>query len=144
MELNLSPDPEAKLARIANQRGCDAQAVAREAIERVVNYDEWFIGEVDPGLAQIERGNVLTHEAVGDRLEKRLTKHSHIAQESRDDAVRVRDGLPRGRPSLLRQSTMAPGELRPLARPSYEGLRNAAEYSHRQAGCWQPQRSSVR
>jgi predicted transcriptional regulator len=70
MELNLSPDLEAKLARIANQRGCDAEAVAREAIERVVNYDEWFLAEVEKGLAQIERGDVLTHEAVGARLEK--------------------------------------------------------------------------
>ena len=74
MELNLSPDLEAKLARLANQRGCDAEAVAREAIERVVNYDEWFLGEVEKGLAQIERGDVLTHEAVGARLEKRLTQ----------------------------------------------------------------------
>ena len=74
MELNLSPDLEAKLARIANQRGCDAEAVAREAIERVVNYDEWFLAEVEKGLAQIERGDVLTHEAVGARLEKRLTQ----------------------------------------------------------------------
>jgi predicted transcriptional regulator len=74
MEVNLSPDLEAKLARIASQRGCDAEAVARDAIERVVNYDEWFIGEVDKGLAQIERGEVITHEAVGSRLEKRLTE----------------------------------------------------------------------
>jgi len=35
MEVNLSPDLEAKLARIANQRGCDAEAVVRDAIERV-------------------------------------------------------------------------------------------------------------
>jgi predicted transcriptional regulator len=74
MEVNLSPDLEAKLARIANQRGCDAEAVARDAIERVVNYDEWFIGEVEKGLAQIDRGEVLTHEAVRSRLEKRLTE----------------------------------------------------------------------
>jgi predicted transcriptional regulator len=74
MEVNLSPDLEAKLARIANQRGCDAEAVARDAIERVVNYDEWFIGEVEKGLAQIDRGEVLTHEAVGSRVEKRLTE----------------------------------------------------------------------
>jgi predicted transcriptional regulator len=36
MEVSLSPALEAKLARIANQRGCDAEAVARDAIERVV------------------------------------------------------------------------------------------------------------
>jgi predicted transcriptional regulator len=74
MEVNLSPDLQAKLARIADQRGCDAEALAREAIERLVNYDEWFIREVERGLSQIERGEVLTHEAVGARLEKRLTK----------------------------------------------------------------------
>jgi predicted transcriptional regulator len=74
MVVNLLPDLEAKLARIANQRGCDAEAVVRDAIERVVNYDEWFIRELDKGLAQIERGEVLTHEAVGSSLEKWLTE----------------------------------------------------------------------
>lgn len=72
MEVNLSPDLQAKLARIADERGCDAEALAREAIERLVDYDEWFTREVEKGLAQIERGDVLTHEAVGARLEKRL------------------------------------------------------------------------
>jgi predicted transcriptional regulator len=74
MEVNLSPDLQAKLARIADQRGCDAEALVREAIERLVDYDEWFIREVEKGLAQVERGDVLTHEAVGARLEKRLTE----------------------------------------------------------------------
>ena len=74
MEVSLSPDLEAKLARIANQRGCDAEAVARDAIERVVNYDDWFIGEVDKGLAEIDQGDVLTHEAVTARLEQRLAQ----------------------------------------------------------------------
>jgi len=74
MEVNLSPDLQAKLARIADQRGCDAEALAREAIERLVDYDEWFIREVERGLAQIERGEVLTHEGVGARLDKRLNE----------------------------------------------------------------------
>jgi predicted transcriptional regulator len=62
---------EAKLARIANKRGCDAEAVVRDAIERGFNYDEWFIREVDKGPAQIEHGDVLTPEAVGSSLEER-------------------------------------------------------------------------
>ncbi len=74
MEVNLPPDVETKLARIANQRGIDAQAVARDAIERFVDYDDWFIREVEKGLTQIDRGEVLTNEAVGARLEKRLTE----------------------------------------------------------------------
>lgn len=75
MEVNLPPDVETKLARIANQRGIDAQTLARDAIERFVDYDDWFIREVEKGLTQIDRGEVLTNEAVGARLEKRLTEN---------------------------------------------------------------------
>jgi predicted transcriptional regulator len=74
MEVNLPPEVETKLARLANQRGMDAQALARTAIESFVDYDDWFIREVEKGLAQIDRGEVLTHEAVGARIEKRLTE----------------------------------------------------------------------
>ena len=73
MEVILSPDLQAKLARVAHDRGTDAQALAREAIERLVDYDDWFVREVEKGLAQIERGQTLGHKEVGDRLEHRLT-----------------------------------------------------------------------
>ena len=68
MEVPLSPDLHAKLARLAAERGRDPEALAREAIERFVDYDEWFIREAEKGLAQISRGQVLTHEAVGVRM----------------------------------------------------------------------------
>ena len=68
--MSLSPDTQAKLHRLASDRGVDAEAPACEAIERLVDYDEWFTREVEQGLAQIERGQVLTHEAVGARLEQ--------------------------------------------------------------------------
>lgn len=74
MEVILSPDLQAKLTRIARERGTDAQALAREAIERLVDYDDWFVREVEKGLAQIERGEILSHEEVGARLEKHLTE----------------------------------------------------------------------
>ena len=74
MEVNLSPDVQVKLARVAAERGRDAEALAREAIERLVNYDDWFIREVEKGLAQIERGEVLTHQDVGARVEKLLQR----------------------------------------------------------------------
>ncbi len=73
MNVPLSPDLEAKLARAAGKRGCEAEALAREAIERLVDYDEWFTREVEEGLAQIERGEVLSHEAVGAQLALRVT-----------------------------------------------------------------------
>lgn len=81
MEVILSPDLQAKLARIAQDRGTDAQALAREAIERLVDYDDWFLREVEKGLTQIERGETVSHEAVGARLDKRLTKQRPPARE---------------------------------------------------------------
>jgi predicted transcriptional regulator len=74
MEVLLNPDVQAKLARIAAERGRDAEVLAREAIERFVDYDEWFINEVEKGLGQIDRGEVLTHEEVGARIEKLLSR----------------------------------------------------------------------
>ncbi len=74
MEVPLSPDVEFKLARLAAECGRDAEALAREAMERFVDYDEWFVNEVEKGLAQIARGEAMTHDEVGARLEKSLTK----------------------------------------------------------------------
>ena len=74
MLLNVPPDLETKLARAADRRGMAAEALVLEAIERAVEYDEWFLREVEKGLAQIERGDVLTHDEVGERLKRRLTE----------------------------------------------------------------------
>jgi predicted transcriptional regulator len=72
MEVTLSAELQAKLARIAQERGTDPQELAREAIERLVDYDDWFVREVEKGLAQIERSETLSHEEVGARLNKHL------------------------------------------------------------------------
>lgn len=75
MEVNLSPDLEGKLARAADRRGVSVERLVREAIERAVDYDDSFIREVEKGLAQIDAGQLLTHDAVGDRLEQKLAEH---------------------------------------------------------------------
>ncbi|HEY6329683.1 MAG TPA: hypothetical protein VI756_10105 [Blastocatellia bacterium] len=80
MEVRLNPDVQAKLTRLASESGCDAEVLARETIERFIDYDEWFIREVEKGLDQIERGEVLTHEEVGLRIERFLSSNSREAQ----------------------------------------------------------------
>jgi predicted transcriptional regulator len=72
MEVHLTPDVQAKLTRIASERGRDAEMLAQEAIARFVDHDEWFLREVEKGLAQVDRGELLTHEEVGARIEKLL------------------------------------------------------------------------
>jgi predicted transcriptional regulator len=72
MEVRLDPDLQSKLSRIAAARGSEAEVLVREAIERFVDYDEWFIREVEKGLALADCGALLTHEEVGARLERLL------------------------------------------------------------------------
>jgi predicted transcriptional regulator len=77
MEINFSPELEARLDRIATQQGRDAQALVREAVERLLDYDEWFSREVEKGLEQIYSGEMLEHDEVGKRLEERLAEKPH-------------------------------------------------------------------
>jgi predicted transcriptional regulator len=74
MEVNLDPELQAKLTRLAAVEGRDTHTLVQEAIHRLVDYDQWFISEVEKGLAQIERGEAITHEEVGARLERLLTQ----------------------------------------------------------------------
>jgi predicted transcriptional regulator len=74
MEVNLNPDLQARLALLAAEQGRDSETLAREAIERFVDYDEWFVGEVAKGLAAADRGDLLTHEEVGARLDRALAE----------------------------------------------------------------------
>lgn len=78
MEVQLTPDMEAKLARLAAEQGRNTEALVQEAVARFVDYDEWFIREVEKGLASADRGELLSHEDVGARLEKLIAeKQAH-------------------------------------------------------------------
>jgi predicted transcriptional regulator len=76
--VHLNPDMQAKLARLAAEQGRNTEALVQEAIARFVDYDEWFIREVERGLASADRGELLTHEDVGAWLEKLIVeKQAH-------------------------------------------------------------------
>jgi len=71
MEVNLTPDLQAKLSRLAAERGRDTQALVQEAIERFVDYDEWFLREVEKGLAAADRGEFIEHEDISKLIDSR-------------------------------------------------------------------------
>ncbi len=72
MEIQLYPDLEAKLTILAERQGRDRAGLVVEAVERLVDFDAWFLSEIDKGLAQIESGETLSHEEVGVQLERYL------------------------------------------------------------------------
>jgi len=69
MVINLSPELQAELERVASQQGRDSETLVREAVTRLVGYDDWFIRQVEAGLAQAERGDLLDHEEVAAQME---------------------------------------------------------------------------
>ncbi|MGB6133530.1 MAG: hypothetical protein WCC14_16960 [Acidobacteriaceae bacterium] len=71
MEILLPQDLEAKLARLAAEQGRDSGSLVVEAVARMVDHDEWFVAEVEQGLADLEQGRILSHDEVGERLERR-------------------------------------------------------------------------
>lgn len=71
MEVNLNPGLQAKLARLAADRGSDAGTLVQEAVERFVDYDEWFLREVEKGIAAADRGELIDHEDVGKLIDSR-------------------------------------------------------------------------
>lgn len=71
MDVPLSPDLQAKLSRLAEQQGRASEALVVEAVERMVNYDEWFLREVDKGLAAADRGELVDHADVRRMIDER-------------------------------------------------------------------------
>ena len=65
MELHLPLELEGRLAAAASRRGVSVQVLAVEGLERAVDYDDWFVREVETGLDQVTAGPTLSHEAVG-------------------------------------------------------------------------------
>ena len=71
MEVKLSPELQSKLDRKAAQEGRESEALVRDAVERLVDYDTWFVREVKAGLAAAERGEFVDHEDVAKLIDDR-------------------------------------------------------------------------
>jgi len=63
MEVHLTPEQQQELARLATDRGRDAETLAQEAITGYLEEEARFI-------AVVKRGDYLTHEQMGKRLER--------------------------------------------------------------------------
>jgi predicted transcriptional regulator len=71
MEVRLNPDLQAKLAELASQQGRDTEELVIDAVERTVNYDRWFVREVQKGTTAADRGELVDHEEVKKLIDRR-------------------------------------------------------------------------
>ncbi len=64
MEVNFTPDLQTKLSRLAAQRDCMLETLVKEAVDRLIDYEDWFLKEVDQGIAATHRGEFIAHSEI--------------------------------------------------------------------------------
>jgi predicted transcriptional regulator len=71
MQVNFPQELQEKIDRAAAEQGRDSESLVREAVERSLDYDQWFLREVENGLAAADRGEFMDHEEVKKLVESR-------------------------------------------------------------------------
>jgi predicted transcriptional regulator len=72
MEVDFTPEQEAKLVESAAQQGRNPGELVRQVVARYFDEESRFVDAVRRGEEALERGDYLTHEQVGQRLERFL------------------------------------------------------------------------
>lgn len=72
MEVHFTPELEAKLAQSAAEQGRDPDELVRQVMTRYFDEESRFVDAVRRGEEALERGEYLTHEQAGRRLERFL------------------------------------------------------------------------
>jgi predicted transcriptional regulator len=71
MELQLTPEIEAKLNDLALRTHRGTDELLREAVDHLVTYSDWFEQKVKSSMAAVERGETVPGEDVRDWLDRR-------------------------------------------------------------------------
>ena len=72
MEVLFTPELEARLARSAAQQGRNPEELVQQVVARYVDEESRFMEAVNRGEKALTQGEFLTHEQVGQRLERFL------------------------------------------------------------------------
>lgn len=70
MDVHFTPEEEARLVDIASRTGKDADALVHEAVSLLLTENSKFLEAVEAGFSALDRGEFVTHEEVGQRLER--------------------------------------------------------------------------
>ncbi|HEY2545201.1 MAG TPA: hypothetical protein VGI46_03955 [Candidatus Acidoferrum sp.] len=72
MEVHLPPELQAKVERAAAENNSDAEGYVKQLVEHYLDHDAWIRQQVKKGPDQLDRGESLSHEEVGARIEQML------------------------------------------------------------------------
>ena len=74
MEVYFSPDQEAQLAQIATHNGKDSEQLVKYAALHLLEQDAEFRAGVRRGIEQADRGELIDHDDVKDRIVRLLRR----------------------------------------------------------------------
>lgn len=70
MEVHLTPDQETLLNELATTTGRGTDDLVQEAVDRLLAYNRWFSEQVQIGLEQADRGELIEDDEVRARIER--------------------------------------------------------------------------
>jgi predicted transcriptional regulator len=70
MEVHFKPELQAKLDQVAAENRSASDDYVQQLVESYLDHDAWFRHKVIASVDRLNRGEFLTHEEVGTRLEK--------------------------------------------------------------------------
>jgi len=70
MEVQFTPEEEARLARIATQEGVDPAELVKDAALRLLEDDARFRAGVQKGIEQADRGKFIEEEEMDARVKR--------------------------------------------------------------------------
>ena len=72
MQVNFTPEQEARLAQVAGYSGTDTEQLVKDAALRLVEEDAHFRTAVRRGVERADRGEMIDHGEVVARIERLL------------------------------------------------------------------------
>lgn len=70
MQMHLTPEQETRLVELAAREGRSPDQLLQEALDRFFEADSDFVEAVMKGLASLDRGEGMTHDEVGARIDR--------------------------------------------------------------------------
>ncbi len=70
MEVHFSADIETRLQQVASRNGIDAELLVQKTVARMLDDQAQFIAGVQKGVEQAERGELVDHQEVLNRIDR--------------------------------------------------------------------------
>ncbi len=70
MEVHFPPDVETQLRHVASANGKDAEQLVKDTVARMLEDRARFVAGVQKGIEQADRGELLAHDEVLNRINR--------------------------------------------------------------------------